>query len=509
MEFSGPQSTTQVVVVGAGPTGLMLAGELKLAGVDVVVAERRPTGTVGESRAPGIQARTMEVFEQRGLHPQFLDRGRVMPAVLFSGIAMYPGQFDPEWPTGLILAQHETERSLGGWAAELGVPILWSTEVVDVRPEGDGVDVVVDGESGPKTLRAEFVVGCDGGRSAVRKACAIPFAGDDAVSHWLVADARLDSPPDGGVPFGRNERIGSFQISRTEPDWFRLSLITRTPPSDRTVPVSLEELRGAMLDGLGTDYGLREARWMSRFSDATRQAAEYRRGRALLAGDAAHTHTPIGGQGLNLGIQDAVNLGWKLAAVIHGEADSLLDTYHRERHTVAQTMLQWTQAQTALIKPGKQIDAMRGVMADLLGVPDVATRLGALLSGLGLQYPLSGTHPLIGRRMPNLSMTTSRGVTSVFGLLHQARHVLLNFGSDGLTAVPAPWTDRVDYVDAQLDIAPSEGSWRLPVFGSVPAVNAVLIRPDGYVSWVNPDKQPADLDALTVALTTWLRPQAR
>jgi 2-polyprenyl-6-methoxyphenol hydroxylase-like FAD-dependent oxidoreductase len=495
--------------VGAGPTGLMLAGELKLTGVDVVVAERRPTGTVGESRAPGIQARTMEIFEQRGLHQQFLDRGRVLPGVLFSGMALYPGQFDPGWPAGLILAQHETERILGGWAAELGVPILWSTAVVDVRPGGDGVDVLVDSESGPATIRADFVVGCDGGRSTVRKACSIPFGGDDAVSHWLVADARLDSPPDGGVLFGRNERIGTFQISRTEPDWFRLTLITRTPPEDRSAAVSLEELRSALLDGLGTDYGLREARWMSRFNDAVRLAADYRRGRVLLAGDAAHTHTPIGGQGLNLGIQDAANLGWKLAAVIHGEPDSLLDTYHRERHTVAQAVMQWTKAQTALIKPGTQIDAMREVMADLFTVPGAVTRLSALLSGLGLQYPLGGTHPLIGRRMPNLSMRTPRGDTNVFGLLYRARHLLLNFGSDGLTAVPAPWMNRVDYIDAQLDLQPSDGNWRLPVFGSIPAVNAVLIRPDGYVAWVNPDKQPTDLDALAAALTTWLSPDVR
>ena len=416
-------SSAQVVVAGAGPTGLMLACELRLGGVNVVVVEQREAGTAGESRAPGINARSMEVFSQRGLADEFLRRGRTMPGVLFSGLPMAPHEFDPDWPSALILPQHQTERILAARAAELGVRFLWSTSVANLGQDDAGVEVLVEGPTESTRIRADYLVGCDGGHSVVRKLCQVPFPGDEPSSYWVVGDVRLDSPPDEDGVFGRNERVGTYQISRAEPGWFRLSLMRATPPSDRTAPVTLDELRETMLDGLGTDYGLREARWMSRFSDGFRHVADYRRGRVFLAGDAAHTHSPIGGQGLNLGIQDAVNLGWKLAAVLNGGApDSLLDSYHQERHAIGATILQMAKAQTALIKPGRQNDALRAVTADLLTTREVCLRLSGILSGLDLRYPIGDAHPLLGRRMPNLKLDTRHGATEVFSLLrHSSR----------------------------------------------------------------------------------------
>ncbi|QIS21358.1 FAD-dependent monooxygenase [Nocardia terpenica] len=500
-------SDAQVVIAGAGPTGLVLASELRLGGVDVVVVERRASGTVGESRAPGINARSVEVFRQRGLADEFLGRGKTLPGVLFSGLPMAPQRIDPDWPAALILPQHETERILAARAAELGVRFVWSTAVAGVHQDGEGVDVTIEGAMGSAVIRARYLVGCDGGRSAVRKLCRIPFPGDEPVSDWVVADVALDAPPDENGIFGRNERIGTYQISRTEPGWFRLSLMRATPVGDRSAPVTLDEVRQTMRDGLGTDYGLREARWMSRFSDGFRQVTDYRQGRVFLAGDAAHTHSPIGGQGLNLGIQDAMNLGWKLAGVLGGAApEALLDTYHEERHPIAATVLELTKAQTALIKPGSQNDALRSVVADILTVPEVCLRLSGVLSGLNLRYPLGDTHPLLGRRMPNLTLTTGRGTTETFGLLRRAHPVLINLGTDRLTDIAAPWAGRVDYVDARLEPGYTGSHWRMPVFGDVPAFDAVFVRPDGYIAWINPAAEPIDANELTAALTRWLGP---
>ncbi|MEV0030230.1 FAD-dependent monooxygenase [Nocardia sp. NPDC050793] len=505
MNFRSSASEAQVVIAGAGPTGLMLAAELRLGGVDVVVVERRASGTVGETRAPGINARSVEILTQRGLAEEFHSRGKILPGVLFSGIPMAPQDLDPDWPSAMILPQHQTERILTARAVELGARFEWSTTVVDLRQDDHGVEVLMEGPSGPSAIRADYLVGADGGHSAVRRICQIPFPGDGPVSWWVVGDVQLDSPPDGNGVFGRNERIGTYQISRAEPEWFRLSLMRATPPADRTAPVTLDEPREVMRDGLGTDYGLSRARWMSRFSDGFRQVTNYRHGRVFLAGDAGHTHSPIGGQGLNLGIQDAVNLGWKLAAVLNGSvSDALLDTYNQERHPIAAAVLQLTKAQTALIKPGAQNDALRAVVADMLAVPETCLRIGGILSGLNLRYPLGDTHPLVGRRMPNLTLYTDQGTTEVFDLLRPARPLLINLGADGLSGTPAAWADRLDYLEARLDPALSAGSWTLPVFGEVPACDAVFVRPDGYVAWVDPADAPADPGALTGALDRWL-----
>ncbi|MGW6422199.1 FAD-dependent monooxygenase [Nocardia sp. NPDC055053] len=494
-------STAQVVIAGAGPTGLMLAAELRLGGVDVVVVERRASGTVGESRAPGINARSVEILAQRGLAEEFQRLGKTLPGVLFSGIPMAPQVLDPGWPSAMILPQHQTERILTARARELGARFEWSTTVVDLHQDEHAVEVSVEGPAGPATIRADYLVGADGGHSAVRRLCQVPFPGDEPVSWWVVGDVRLDSPPDGRGVFGRNERIGTYQISRAEPGWFRLSMMRTTSPVDRAAPVTLDELRAVMRDGLGTDYGLSEARWMSRFSDGFRQITDYRHGRVFLAGDAGHTHSPIGGQGLNLGVQDAVNLGWKLAAVLNGNApDTLLATYNQERHPIAATVLQLTKAQTALIKPGTQNDALRAVVTDMLAVPETCLHLSGILSGLNLRYPLGDTHPLLGRRMPNLTLSRKASTTTVFDLLRPARPLLINLGADSLAGVPTPWADRVDYIEAEVP----RRSWNMPVFGEVPACDAVFVRPDGYVAWVNPTSTSLSHDALAAALEQWL-----
>jgi 3-(3-hydroxy-phenyl)propionate hydroxylase len=249
----------------------------------------------------------------------------------------------------------------------------------------------------------------------------------------------------------------------------------------------------------GTDYGVHSPTWISRFTDMTRQAASYREGRVLLAGDAAHVHYPVGGQGLNIGVQDAVNLGWKLAQVVHGTSlESVLDTYHAERHPVAARVLQNTMAQTALTRSDARIDALRDTMSELLSMDEPRKRFAAMMSGLDIHYDLGEGHPLLGRRMPDLDLVTADGPRRVFSLLHDARPVLLNLGEPDVFDI-APWADRVQLVDATYD-----GVWELPAIGVVTAPTAVLIRPDGHVAWVGDRTDPGLFDALT----TWFGPRA-
>ncbi|WP_063725722.1 FAD-dependent monooxygenase [Cryptosporangium arvum] len=466
----------------------------------MLVVERRPAGTVGESRAPGINARSLEILAQRGLADTFRAAGKPMPGVLFSGILLDPRSIDPAWPDALILPQHQSERILAERAAELGARFQWSTEVTGIDQDQDGVDVQLLSVNGPERVRAAYLVGCDGGRSTVRTSSGIEFPGLPGETWWVVGDLDLAAPPDQG--FGYNDRVGFYQISRTEPDWIRLSVMRQNPPRDPDQPTTLDEIREAMIHAFGTDYGLRGARWMSRWSDGYRHAATYRAQRVFLAGDAAHIHTPVGGQGLNLGIQDAVNLGWKLAAVLRGDApDSLLDTYHAERYPVGANALKWSMAQTEVLKPGRRREAVREIFSDLLAAPQATLQLAGGLSGLALRYPLGDYHPLLGRRMPNLALT---GGTDVFTLLHDARPVLIDLGAEGITDTLAPWADRITHVTAEYRPDEREGLWHVPVFGDIPPFAAALIRPDGYVAWVQPAATPFEPTTLTDALTRWV-----
>ncbi|GHH91127.1 putative monooxygenase [Streptomyces capillispiralis] len=502
--MSGMRTDTDVVITGAGPTGLMLACELRLAGVDVVVVDRL-AGRTGESRAGGMHARTLEVLDQRGVLDRFLAAGVPRSIGHFSGLWLDFGRFDTRYTRSLMLLQSRIERLLEEWAGELGVRVRRSSEVTALRQDGDGVEVALGGPGAvPSALRARYLVGCDGGRSTVRRLAGIGFPGTEATLTALLGDVELADPPAEPV-FMRRRAGGDFSVLGFEPGWYRVITTEHGRVAPAGSPATLEELRESLLRIAGTDFGMHSPRWVSRFGDAARQAERYREGRVLLAGDAAHIHFPSGGQGLNLGVQDAVNLGWKLASVVHGRApDTLLDSYHAERYPVAERVLHNTRAQSALSRPGPQTDALRDVLRSLIGYDDVNRHLGGMITALDVGYDLGGGHPLTGLRVPDADLETADGPARVFGLLHAARPVLLDLRGGGETAAAAAgWADRVDVVEAT-SVA---GHWPVWPDGGTPAPDALLIRPDGHVAWAaSPGAGGLDTGALRTALTTWCGP---
>ncbi|MEV4312823.1 FAD-dependent oxidoreductase [Actinocrispum sp. NPDC049592] len=480
-----------VIVAGAGPTGLMLAYELRLAGLDVLAVDRAEGRDTTESRAGGIHARTMEVLDQRGLLDDFLAQGRCLQAGHFSGLRLDFSGFDTRYPFLLSLLQRRIEVLLERHVLELGVPIRWSAEVTSVSQNESGVEVVAGGE----TIRAKYLVGCDGGRSVVRKQAGIGFTGTDPTMTSLLGDVELAEPP-ADLRFMTRSDHGDYSVIPFEPGWYRVMVGQYDRVLDRDEPVTLESLRAALIKVAGTDFGMHSPRWLSKFNDSTRLAANYRSGRVFLAGDAAHIHYPAGGQGLNMGVQDAVNLGWKLAAVIRGEApESLLDTYQTERRPVAERVLENTRAQSALSQPTPQTQALRDILASLIDLGPVNDRLGYMITALDVRYPMTGEHPLVGRRVPDQGLKTADGEVRLFSLLHGGRPVLLSLG--GQVGLPDGWADRVEVVEAQCT-----SDWTIPLIGAVPDVSAVLIRPDGYVAWVG----SAGQEGLTNALSTWFGP---
>ena len=508
-------TSSAVVIAGAGPTGLMLAAELALARVEVALLERRPDQELIGQRALGFFARTVEVFDQRGVADRFLEQAKVGQFGGFAWIPLHITDFPTRHNYGVGLAQQQIERILAAWVAELGVPIQYATEVTGFAQDEAGVDVSL---SDGRTLRAQYLVGCDGGRSVIRKTAGIDFPGWDASISNLIGEVYLRDEPEWGV-----HRIGGGLHSFARPDERGLSRVMVTEQeAGRTDEPTLRDLSGALTAVFGTDYGLHGAAWISRFTDMARQAAAYRDRRVLLAGDAAHVHFPMGGQGLGVGVQDAVNLGWKLALVVQGAAPaSLLDTYHSERHPVAARVLHNTLAQVALTGTGPRTEALRDIVTELLSLDEPRKRIAAMMTGLDIRYDLGGAtsgdesdgggtdrhaaHPVLGRRMPDLDLVTPDGPTRVYALLHAARPVLLSFAGPGAFDL-AGWTDRVRLVEAEHAGAGSgtadAGSWELPVLGPVPASPAVLIRPDGHVAWAG---GPAD-PGLADALTTWFGP---
>jgi 3-(3-hydroxy-phenyl)propionate hydroxylase len=391
---------------------------------------------------------------------------------------------------GLGLWQNHIERILAGWVGELAVPIYRGREVTGFVQGETGVDVELsDGQS----LRAGYLVGCDGGGSLIRKAAGIEFPGWDPSTSNLIAEVELAEEPEWGL---RRDDKGIRSLSRLE-DGERVRVLVSEQHVGQTGEPTLRDLSQALIAVYGSDYGIHSPVWISRFTDMTRQAASYRDRRVLLAGDAAHVHYPVGGEGLGIGVQDAVNLGWKLAQVVNETSpESLLDTYHAERHPVAARVLRNTMAQTALLRSDERIEALRDTMTELLSMDEPRKRFAAMMSGLDIHYDLGEGHPLLGRRMPDLDLITANGPLRVFTLLHDARPVLLNLGEPGGFDI-TPWADRVQLIDAEY-----VGTWELPVLGAVPAPTAVLIRPDGYVAWVG------DLTHLGLpdALTTWFGP---
>jgi 3-(3-hydroxy-phenyl)propionate hydroxylase len=485
--------THAVVIAGGGPTGMMLAGELALAGVDVAIVERRASQDLVGSRSRGLHSRTIEVLDQRGIANRFLSQGTVAQIAGFSGIRLDISDFPTRHPYGLALLQNRFEEILAGWVDELAVPIYRGRDVTGFAQNSTGVDVELsDGQS----LRTDFLVGCDGGRSVIRKAAGIEFPGWDPSVSSLIAEAEMSEEPEFGI---RHDDNGTQAIGRLE-DGKRVGVVVSERYAGQTGEPTLGDLSRALIAVWGTDYGVHSPTWISRFTDMTRQAATYRTERVLLAGDAAHVHYPVGGQGLNTGVQDAVNLGWKLAHVVNQiSPDSLLDTYQAERHPVAARVLRTNMAQTPLTRSDARIDALRDHVSELLGMDEPRKRFGAMMSGLDIHYDLGEGHPLLGRRMPDLDLLTAGGPLRVFTLLHGARPVLLNLGEPGGFDL-TPWADRVLLTDAK-----HPGPWELPVLGAVPAPVAVLIRPDGHVAWVGDGTD----SGLPDALTTWFGPPAK
>jgi 3-(3-hydroxy-phenyl)propionate hydroxylase len=480
------KSEHAVVIAGGGPTGLMLAGELALAGADVAIVERRSSQELVGSRAGGLHSRTIEVLDQRGIADRFLSQGQSFPVVRFHMMSLDISDLPTRHNYTLGLWQNHIERELAGWVDELEVPTYREREVTGFEQDDGGVTVELsDGGS----LRAEYLVGCDGGRSLIRKAAGIAFNGWDPTTSWLIAEFKTTEEPAWGF---RQDAIGIHAIGKAQGGSARVVLQERQLRTDGEP--TLRDVSDALISVYGSDYGIHSANWISRFTDATRQAVAYRDRRVLLAGDAAHVHPPVGGQGLNIGVQDAVNLGWKLAQVAkRASPERLLDTYHAERHPVAARVLQNTMAQVALRRTDDRTKALGDIMSELLGMDDVRKRIAAEVSGLGVRYDLGEGHPLLGRRMPDLELVTADGRLRVFTLLHDARPVLLNFGEPGCIDI-APWADRVQLIDAKYP-----GKWELPAVGAVAAPAAVLIRPDGHVGWVG---EPAEA-GLIEALTTW------
>ncbi|MEU1965692.1 rifampin monooxygenase [Micromonospora sediminicola] len=459
-----------VIIAGGGPTGLMLAAELRLHGVRAVVLERdaEPTTVV---RSLGMHVRSIEVLDQRGLLERFLAVGRTFRhGGYFAGIAKeWPPRMDTAHGYVLGVPQPVTERLLAEHATEAGAEIRRGCELVGLSQDEDGVTVeLADGTR----LRSRWLVGCDGGRSTVRKLLGVGFPGEPSRSETLLGVMELTAAPDEVAAVTAEVRRTQLRFGvgpvGDGDGLYRVVVPAAGVADDRTVPPTIEEFRQQLRATAGTDFGVHSPRWLSRFGDATRLAERYRVGRVLLAGDAAHVHPPLGGQGLNLGIQDAFNLGWKLAAQVRGWAPAnLLDTYQAERRPVAADVLANTRAQTELmsLEPGPR--AVRRLLAELMDFEEVNRYLIEKITAVSVRYDVGGGHELVGRRLRDVRL--ERG--HLYGLMHSGRGLLLD-RTGGLSV--AGWTDRVDHVvdaGAELDVP------------------ALLLRPDGHVAWVGDDQR--------------------
>ncbi|MDE3133338.1 MAG: FAD-dependent monooxygenase [Acidobacteriota bacterium] len=481
-----------VAIAGGGPAGMMLAAELALQEVDVAIFERRPDHELAGSRAGGFHARTVELFDMRGVIDRFLAEGQTAQAAMFGTTLLDMSDFPTRHPYAIGIFQNKIERIMAAWIAELPVEIHYSREVIGFAQDKAGVELrLADGES----VRTRYLVGCDGGRSLVRKLAGIEFPGWDASKSSLIAEAEVTEETPAGI---RHDEIGVHGLHVME-DGHSVRIVTAEREIGPDSEATLGDLKAALRDAFGTDFGVHDPTWISRFTDMTRQAAAYRDRRVLLAGDAAHIHYPAGGQGLSLGVQDAVNLGWKLAAVVKGTAPAeLLDSYHAERHPVTARALRHTMAQTALQRGDERSRALAEVCSRLAQIDAARIELAGITSGLDIHYDLGAGHPLLGRRMPDLELADPvDGRSRVFELLRDGRPLLLNLGEPGRLD-HGGWEDRVALVEAGY-----AGRWQLPVIGAVAPPTAVLVRPDGYVAWVDEVGSDAGLDQ---ALATWFGP---
>jgi 2-polyprenyl-6-methoxyphenol hydroxylase-like FAD-dependent oxidoreductase len=479
---------TQVIVVGAGPVGLLLAGELRLGGAHVVVVERL-TEPTGESRASQLNARTMEVFDQRGL----LDRLGPLESVgagHFGGIPLDVSEVPSHHPGFWKVPQFRTEAMLQDWAVELGADLRRGHELRGLAEETDHVRAEVTGPHGTVELRASFVVGCDGEQSTVRQLAGFDFPGSDATKELLRADVSgIDVP---NRRFERREN--GLAIAARRPDGVTRVMVHEfgRPAVRRDRPPTFDEVVTAWARVTGENIAGGTPEWVDAFGDASRHVTTYRRGPVLLAGDAAHLQMPAGGQALNLGVQDAANLGWKLAAQVRGWApEGLLASYHDERHPVGARVLTNVRAQALLLLGGPEVNAARAILAEVISLDVAGTHLAVTVSGLDIRYDHElGDHPLVGARMPHTGLVLPRGdATDTTALLHRARGVLLDLSGDGLRPAAAGWADRVDHVPAKAQ--PD---------GALDGLDAVLVRPDGHVAWAG---VPGDQAGPGAALRRW------
>jgi 2-polyprenyl-6-methoxyphenol hydroxylase-like FAD-dependent oxidoreductase len=477
-----------VVVVGGGPVGMWLAAELHRGGVRPVVLERRAERPP-YSKALTIYPRTVEQFAMRGLVDRWLAEGTPVPS---SHFALLTNRLDfsflpTRYPFTLFLPQRRTEELLEQHLAELGVPYLRQHAVTGLRQDESGVDLDVDSPGGPAVVRAAYAVGCDGAASVVRAAAGIDFEGTPDTWRTILGDIELTDPPPTPA-LTLNQPGGSMYMVAIGGGRYRLAVIDHATLHDPVdTPATFAELRASALRLAGTDFGMLQTpdAWLSRVGNAARQAARYRAGRVLLAGDAAHIHYPAGGQGLNLGLQDAANLAWKLAAEIRGWAPpGLLDSYHAERYPVGLDVIDDSLAQCGLIANAtREGVALRDRFNAILGAhPSLCRELAVRLSGLGIGYPAVGLPA--GQRVPDLGLRDAPAAT-IFGLLHRAKFVLLNLKS--APVVPAGFADRLIVVNAEL--ASDHPEWA--------GVRAMLIRPDGYIAWASHDDEAPPL-------TRWL-----
>ncbi|APR75928.1 Salicylate hydroxylase [Minicystis rosea] len=468
-----------VIVAGAGPVGSFLARELRLAGVSVLVVEAL-TERSPHSKALTMNCRSVELFDMRGVADRFLREGVTLPTAHFAALdtRLDLAGLDTRHPYTLVLPQRRTEEILEETARELGAELRFGHRFTGLTQEEDGITVEVASPTGTYRERARFVVGCDGARSAVRTAAGIGFPGTDTTITGFQADIRLRRPPSASSI--RNEKGGLLLVKQANGVHRVVVLDPERMHVDRSVAPTADELRASFLRIGGSDFDMEEVLWLSRFGNATRQAEAYRRGRALLAGDAAHIHFPAGGQGMNVGLQDAMNLGWKLAATIHGWAPpGLLDSYHRERHPVGAEVLANTRAQEGLAGFSLQTSAMRALMNDLLHIVPVNRRIAEDVIGLSVAYPPEvdlDPHPLMGRRLPDLPIRTAEGISRVYEKLRPGRFVLLDLACDGAKhdADLARFGDRVDLVRGAIAEPRPE----------LEDAAMVLVRPDGHVAWV-------------------------
>ncbi|XWJ69383.1 FAD-dependent monooxygenase [Sorangium cellulosum] len=494
-----------VVVVGGGPVGMLLASELALARVRVRLLEQRRTRTE-QSRALTVHPRSLEILDQRGILDRFQRRGMPIPFAHFAWLdtPLDFSRLDTRHPYTLWLAQAQTEELLEERARELGVEIERGRSVLEVAEREGEVALRVEGPEGQVEERARYVVGCDGARSVVRRSAGVGFPGTETTVTAILGDVELAEPP--ARPFRHTCSRGAVLAAPLPPGDHEgvhrfVVFDPRRTHVSTSEPVTLEELQSGVARIVGRDFGMRNPRWLSRFGNATRVAERYRRGRVLLAGDAAHIHFPAGGQGLNVGLQDAMNLGWKLAAEVNGWAPpGLLDSYHDERHPVGRAVGRNTEAQTRLGDVSEAGLSLRDLMSELLAIEPVNRRISELISALDVAYPTgktAETHPWVGRRAPDRALATDRGAARLYELLHAARFVLIDLaGAAELREAGAAWGDRVDVVGATAD----PGS-------DLAALDALLVRPDGHIAWASDAARRATrLADLKGALEAWCGP---